>query len=123
VNLPQKDLLDCRNAKSLQLAEVLSDHVDAIDFLMKLWNGEVEAAAERSPIEQADIQSRIAGVIAKVDNDSARDLYVNNLADALRAKPKKLGDLVETLRGQQNQNKSKRVAKNFEHIKIKDDFS
>jgi DNA primase catalytic core len=122
VNLSNKDLLDCYNAKSLNLAEVLGDHVDAIDFLVKLWNGDTDAAKDRSPIEQADIQSRIAGVIAKVDNDSARDLYINDLADLLRVKPKRFGDMVETSRGQATQAKSKQIAKSYQHIKIKDDF-
>lgn len=122
MNLPLNDLLDCRNSKKLVLAEVVADHTDAIEWLVDLWNGNQDDAKDRSPIEQADIQGRVAGVIAKVANDSARDLYVNNLSDALRVKPKRFGDMVEVARGEQNQTKSKRIAKNFEHIKIKDDF-
>ena len=99
----------------------LTKNEDAIEFyinsvISKIWQ---ETA---SPIEKSEFQERVAGMISKVEKDSARDIYINKLCTLLEMPSKNLGEMVKKARSKGKVEEQQGPTKEPTFIKVADEY-
>lgn len=75
-----------------------------------------------SPIEKAEMQDWVSGLIAAVGKDNARDIYINTFCSSLQISPKGLDTLVRKFRSKSETDTVNRQANEYPHIKVCDEY-
>lgn len=94
---------------------------DAIEYFIRLHCGK-EWKETASPVQKAEMQDTVAGMIAAVGKDNARDIYINSMSGNLEINPRRLEELVKKFRSQKETEESNTRAKEFTYIKVLDDY-
>lgn len=94
---------------------------DAIEYYI-LQNITKEWSETASPVEKSVTQDEVAGMIARVGKDNARDIYINSLAANLEITPKRLEELVKKFRGKHETEHQNRHHADYVFIKVRDEY-
>ena len=94
---------------------------DAIEMYIRLHCAK-EWRENASPVQKAEMQDYVAGLIAQVGKDNARDIYINTLSGNLEITPRRLEELVKKFRSQKETEETNKKASEFTYIKVLDDY-
>jgi DNA primase catalytic core len=75
-----------------------------------------------SPIEQSEFQEKVARMIATVEKETARDIYINSLSGLIHIGTRQLEGLVKKLRGKDRVDQENTQTKEFKFVKVKDEY-
>jgi DNA primase catalytic core len=75
-----------------------------------------------SPIEASEFQETVARMVAAVEKDTARDIYINTLSNMLQIGVRQLEGLVKKIRGKDRVDEENKQTKEFKFVKIKDEY-
>ncbi len=91
-----------------------------IDFVERRYSKEWKDNA--SPVEKAAFQDQVSAMIATVEKDNTRDIYINQLSNLLEINAKKLEALVRGLRTKAENEERDREVSEYKFIKVGDNY-
>jgi len=95
------------------------EKVDALKALVEDAAKEMETA---SPVQMAEFQDTISRMLANIQKDNVRSIYINQLSGPLNISPRDLDKRVKEFRTEAETEEKNRAASEYRYIKVADEY-